>query len=386
MTPPARLAAAIELVDLIAAAARDDGAAADTIIARWFSTRRYAGSKDRRAVRELVYRVIRRFGEPVVAREAFAALADEDPALAQAFDGSGYGPPPLQPDERRETVGAVSSWLSASIPQIEHAALLQRAPLDLRVNRLRTTRDDVIALLGGEPVAYVDDAIRFAEPFAAEATDAWAQGLFEVQDAGSQLVARAAHAEPGMTVVDLCAGGGGKTLALGNAMIGEGRLIACDTDRMRLSKLTPRVQRAGAKVEIRLLDPKRESEMLADLNGQADVVLVDAPCSGTGTLRRNPEVRWRLQPARLDRLVALQGHVLNLAAPLVRSGGTLVYAVCSLLDREGSGAIDRFLAAHDGWVPEQPFEPGRVRGVGRILTPSYDSTDGFFVARLRKSC
>lgn len=388
MTPGARLQAAIELVDLIANAARNDGAAADTIVARWFATRRFAGSKDRRAIRDLVYRVIRRFGEPVVAREAFSTLADDDSELAAAFDGSPYGPPPLSPSERRETVGPMAGWLANAIPRIEHAALLERAPLDLRVNRLKTTRDAVQAMLGGIAVAGVDDALRFAEPFAVEASEAWADGLIEVQDAGSQLVALATQVVAGMTVVDLCAGGGGKTLALAAAMgTGEkGGLIACDTDRGRLSKLTPRAQRAGAEVEVRLLDPKRETEALADLVGQADAVLVDAPCSGTGTLRRHPEARWRLQPARLDRLVALQRHVLDLAAPLVRPGGVLVYAVCSLLDREGSGAVDRFLTAHVDWTAEMPFEQGRVRGAGRMLTPSHDATDGFFVARLRKPC
>lgn len=388
MTPGARLQAAIELVDLIADAARNDGAAADTIIARWFAARRYAGSKDRRAVRDLVYRVIRRFGEPVVAREAFATLADEDTEVAAAFDGSPYGPPALSPDDRRETVGPMAGWLAKAIPAIEHAALLERAPLDLRVNRLKTTRDAVQAMLGGVGVAGVDDALRFAEPFAVEASEASANGLIEVQDAGSQLIALAARPAPGMTVVDLCAGGGGKTLALAALMgsEGEGRLIACDTDRGRLSKLAPRAHRAGATVEVRLLNPKREAEALGDLTEQADVVLVDAPCSGTGTMRRNPEARWRLQPARLDRLVALQRHVLDLAAPLVRPGGVLVYAVCSLLDREGSGAIDRFLTAHPGWTADAPFDVGRVRGAGRILTPSHDATDGFFVARLRKPC
>jgi 16S rRNA (cytosine967-C5)-methyltransferase len=140
-----------------------------------------------------------------------------------------------------------------------------------------------------------------------------------------------------MLAVDLCAGAGGKSLALAADMGGpaDGRLIACDTDRGRLSRLPQRANRAGAAVEIRLLNPGREGEALADLAGAADLVLVDAPCSGTGTWRRNPEARWRLSPERLARLTALQAHILALAAPLVRPGGHLVYAVCSLLPEEG---------------------------------------------------
>ena len=388
MTPAARVQTAIELLDQIILAAGTNGAAADTIVARGFAARRYAGSKDRAAVRDLIYRAIRAFGEPPVsARSAFARLADDDAALAAAFDGSSYGPAILSPDEARAEMVAMPVWLSTQIDPSEHAALLDRAPLDLRANRLRTARDDLQARWpDGQPIAGLDDALRFETPFQVEKDAAWIDGLVEVQDAGSQWIVAACRAASHATVVDLCAGGGGKTLALAAVMGSESKVIACDTDRTRLSRLGPRAERAGAQVEIRLLDGKHEGEQLGDLTGRADVVLVDAPCSGIGTLRRNPEARWRLHPARLDKQIAAQIHVLDLAAPLVRPGGALVYAVCSLITREGAGQIDRFLARNPGWRAEMPFDRGRPAGHGRILTPAHDGTDGFFVARLISPC
>lgn len=366
MTPPARVQAAIEIVDAILASE----ASADTLIAEWFRTRRYVGAKDRRAIRELVYAAIRAFGErPANGRAALAAIVE--PAL---FDGSVYGPAVLSPGELQATPGAMPAWLGGLIPAEEHAALLERAPLDLRLNALKASRDDMLSELGA--VAIGRHGIRIDPPTALAS-----EGRFEVQDYGSQLVAEACRAAPGMTVVDLCAGGGGKTLALAADMANEGRLIACDVDRTRLGRLGPRAARAGAKVEARLLDGGRERQGVADLAGQADVVLVDAPCSGSGTLRRNPEARWRLTPERLERLIALQRHVLTLAMPLVRPGGALVYAVCSLIDAEGAEQVANF-----GWRAEQPFAEGRARGLGRILTPAHDATDGFFVARLRRPC
>ena len=184
-------------------------------------------------------------------------------------------------------------------------------------------------------------------------------------------------------MVDLCAGAGGKALALAAAHP-SARIIACDTNKPRLMKLAPRAERAGATIEMRLLDQPREAEALADLQGQADLVLVDAPCSGSGTWRRNPEGRWRLTADRLDRLAALQERVLDLAAPLVRPGGTLVYAVCSLLSREGRTQGDAFLSRHSGFAPQDiTMDVGRLDGVGRLLTPGHDGTDGFFIARFR---
>ncbi|MBS0285285.1 MAG: RsmB/NOP family class I SAM-dependent RNA methyltransferase, partial [Proteobacteria bacterium] len=187
---------------------------------------------------------------------------------------------------------------------------------------------------------------------------------------------------------DLCAGAGGKTLALAAAMRNEGRIVAADTDRARLSRLSPRAMRAGVTIaETLLLDPGRELAALEGLRRAADVVLIDAPCSGTGTWRRNPEARWRLTPARLARLLETQRRLLDIGAELTRPGGALVHIVCSLLDEEGAGQIEDFLARHPGWSAETPALPlGRAHGAGFRLTPAHDGTDGFFVARLIAPC
>jgi 16S rRNA (cytosine967-C5)-methyltransferase len=391
MTPAARVQAAIELLDQIIAAARDAGAAADTLIARYFAARRYAGSKDRRAVRDLVYAAIRRAGErPVSGRAAMVGLAGNEPGLAALFDGSTHAPAPIDPADPATPAGIAPAWLSpklmASIGREGLPALLERAPLDLRVNRLRGDRPQAMALLPeAVPTPHAADGLRLPEGFRVEASEAWVSGLVEVQDEGSQLIVRACAVRPGMTVVDLCAGAGGKTLALAADMANAGRLIASDSDAGRLGRLAPRADRAGATiVERRLLDPGREAGAFADLARAADVVLVDAPCSGTGTWRRNPESRWRLTPDRLARLTALQARLFDLAAGLVRPGGILVYAVCSLLAEEGERQATGFLARHSGWVAEPDGLPaGRPLEAGRLLTPARDGTDGFFIARLR---
>jgi len=394
MTPAARVQAATELLDRIIAAARESGAAADTLIARYFAERRYAGSKDRRAVRELVYAAIRRAGEvPVNGRAAMVGLARDDEATAAAFDGSAHGPAPIASDEPVAKAGTAPAWIgkrfkASDIDPAEAAALVARAPLDIRANRLRGADPDTLfADLNPERITGLPDALRLPSGTAIEATEAFRAGLVEVQDAGSQMVTLAARAEPGMAVIDLCAGAGGKTLALAAAMDNRGAILATDTDRGRLSRLAPRAERAGVTVvETRLLDPNREDAALADWTGRADIVLIDAPCSGTGTWRRNPEARWRLTPARIERLAATQRRLLDVAAPLVKPGGALVYIVCSLLDGEGVGQAARFLADHPGWTAEQPMPFGRERGAGRRLTPLHDATDGFFVARLIRPC
>jgi 16S rRNA (cytosine967-C5)-methyltransferase len=394
MTPAGRAAAAIGLLDAIIEAARGGGAAADTLIARYFATRRYAGSKDRRAVRELVYAAIRAAGErPSSGRAALLLVADDDPALAAAFDGVGHGPAPIAAGEPRAVAGVAPVWLEEALVAsgLERAALpalVDRAPLDLRVNRARTTREAVLADLPGEPTPHAPDGIRVAAGTNVDGLPAWREGLVEVQDEGSQIVGLALSVEPGMRIVDLCAGAGGKTLALAARMGGEGALLACDTDRARLSRLRPRAERAGVTiVETRLLDPGAEAAALTDWRETADGVLVDAPCSGTGTWRRNPEARWRLSPERLARVAATQAQVLDVAAGLVKPGGALVYIVCSLLDAEGTDQVEAFLARHEGWRVEVPVLPaGRAHGRGVRLDPASDGTDGFFVARLVAPC
>jgi 16S rRNA (cytosine967-C5)-methyltransferase len=342
-------------------------------------------------VRELVFRAVRRAGEaPASGRAAMLGLADEDPTIAALFDGTPHGPAAIEEGEAPAPAGLLPGWIAARLDPLvadaELPALLERAPLDLRVNGLKAARDPAL-VPGSAATPFSPVGLRLTEAINVEATEAWRNGLVEVQDEGSQLVALACEARPGLTVVDLCAGAGGKALALAAGMANAGRIVACDTDRARLSRMAPRLARAGAaNVEARLLDPMREAEALADLAGAADLVLVDAPCSGSGTWRRNPEARWRLTPDRLERLAALQSRLLDLAAALVAPGGALVYAVCSLLAAEGREQAAAF-SARSSLVEAPPLIlAGRAAGPGLLLTPGHDGTDGFFVARWRRPC
>jgi 16S rRNA (cytosine967-C5)-methyltransferase len=215
---------------------------------------------------------------------------------------------------------------------------------------------------------------------------AYEHGLIEVQDEGSQLVALACAPKAGELAIDLCAGAGGKSLAL--AAIAPGaRILATDTNRARRSRLPARAERAQARIETQLLNAPHELAELAAWRAAADLVLIDAPCSGSGTWRRNPEGRWRLTPARLERVIGVQRRLLDIGTELVKPGGRMVYAVCSLLSREGAAQISGFLERHSSWISEETaMNAGRCDGAGRLLTPGVDGTDGFFVARLRRSC
>ncbi len=393
MTPAARVQTAIELLDGIIASAKAKGPPADRILADWFKNNRFAGSKDRRAIRELVYGAVRACGPvPESGRAAMLRYAETDPSILQLFDGSHYGPSKLIEDEQHAGGGVAPQWLedrlhASAIDGGDAAALLGRAPLDLRVNTLKANRRTLVLPDAAEDTA-APHGLRLATGTNVEQWDAYRSGLIEIQDTGSQLACLAVGAVPGETIVDLCAGGGGKTLALAAAMEDCGRLVASDTDRGRLSRLGPRAQRAGATiVETRLLDPGREQEAMSDLAGAADAVIIDAPCSGTGTWRRNPEARWRLDPAELDRLTSLQARLLDLGAALVKPGGRLIYVVCSLLDEEGAGQFAGFLdrSAHfETAAIDVPL--GNPRGSGLRLLPSRDGTDGFFIARADRSC
>ena len=370
MTPAARVQAAIEMLELVIEAAREGGAAADVIVQRYFRSRRYAGSKDRRAVRDLVFDTIRAIGErPESGR---AAILGAKPELEEWFGTGGHAPEPIAPAEGRAETSLAPNWLLAKLGKRADPALLSRAGIDLRVNTLRAERPQMLHL--GQPIADLPNGIAGA-PEDIAARPEYEDGRVEIQDAGSQRIVQMCGAAPGMTVVDLCAGAGGKTLALAADMAAEGRLIAADTDRMRLGALRPRAERAGATmIESRLLDPQREMEALTDLAGAADVVLVDAPCSGTGTWRRNPEARWRLTPERLQRLTRIQAQLITLGASLVRPGGSLVYAVCSLLPDEGDHIVSGF------------GDPQMRLTDTRLLTPQKDGSDGFFIARFERAC
>jgi 16S rRNA (cytosine967-C5)-methyltransferase len=391
MTPAARLQAAIEILDLVIKSAIDDGPPADASVTRSFKTRRYAGSKDRRAVRELVFRAIRRTAErPESGRALLFGLAEDDAELRPLF-GEARGPEPLQDGERSSARGFVPAWLAAELSPLvgeaEWPALLDRAPLDLRVNVARTARETMLeAFRGAEPTPLSPWGIRLPNDSRVDESEPYREGLVEVQDEGSQLIALACQPAAARHILDLCAGAGGKALALGAAAPGAS-ILASDSNRARLSKLLPRAERAGAKIEARLLDPPHELQQLDDWRGKADIVLVDAPCSGSGTWRRNPEARWRLTPDRLQRLAQVQARLLDIAAEVVRPGGALVYAVCSMLAREGAGQVESFLGSHSAWEAQDILEGvGRLDGSGRLLTPAHDATDGFFIARLLKPC
>ncbi|MBD2841632.1 RsmB/NOP family class I SAM-dependent RNA methyltransferase [Erythrobacter rubeus] len=392
MTPSARVQAAIEVLDEVIEGARAEGAPADRLIAKYFKQRRYAGSKDRRAVRELVYRAIRHCGEvPKSGRAAMLSLAQTDPALLALFDGEGHGPKPVCEGEPVAESGVAPVWLVERLAQsgVEGDAaqsMLGRAPLDVRVNALKADRDGIDLPEPGEPLA-APQALRFPSGTAVEQWPQYRDGQIEVQDHGSQLACLAARAMPGETVIDLCAGAGGKTLSLAAAMQNEGRLLASDTDRGRLSKLAPRAERAGAGIiETLLMNPNAELEALSDHLGSADLVLVDAPCSGTGTWRRKPEAKWRLTPERLQKYTEIQDRLLDIAAKLTKPGGRIAFITCSLLDAEGTDRIAAFIADNPTWKAEQLELPvGEPRGNGTRLDPFHHGTDGFFVAILRSA-
>lgn len=392
MTPAARVQAAIEIVDGVIHAARTQGPPADRLIAQWFRDHRFAGSKDKRAIRELVYDAIRACGPvPSSGRAALLGLAEEQDALKALFDGSQYGPAAISADEPIADGGIAPEWLedrliASGVSQDEAQSLLSRAPLDTRINRLKAGADFGDFPEAGEPLEGLD-GWRFPTGTRVEEWPAYADGLIEIQDAGSQIACLAVGAAADDAVIDLCAGAGGKTLALAAAMGNTGTLIAADTDRRRLGQLGPRAERAGAVIaQTILLNPGQEAEALAEWAGKADHVLIDAPCSGTGTWRRNPEARWRLTPRELERLTAIQARLLNLGASLVKPGGHLTYVTCSLLDEEGKGQFAAFLDRSTGWRAATPDLPrGTPHGHGIRLTPHKDGTDGFFIARAAKA-
>jgi 16S rRNA (cytosine967-C5)-methyltransferase len=392
MTPGARLSAAIELLDAILA-----GAPAERELTRWARASRFAGSKDRAAVRDLVYDGLRRrrslgwHGGGDTGRAILLAQAAADGAdLGGLFTGEGFDPAPPTAAERAalaRDLGEAPEGVRLDYPDFLHdelaaslgpdfepvlRAMQARAPVDLRVNTLKTTADAATVVLARDGVQVArhplaPHALRVTgNPRQVAASRAYTSGMVELQDASSQVVAEVAAARPGMTVLDYCAGGGGKTLALAAAMQGRGRLLAWDANPRRMADLPERARRAGAEVRI-LADAE-----LAALRPVCDLVLVDAPCSGTGAWRRKPEGKWRLTPEGLAGFPPLQDAILGAAAAKVRPGGRLVYATCSLLARENEDRAAAFAAAHPDWRPEGE----------RRLSP-LDGGDGFFLAAFR---
>ncbi len=292
-------------------------------------------------------------------------------------------------------------------------SFLQTPPTSLRANTLKTTRDDLIASLASEGIrASVSqlspDGVVLAARANVHRTQAFKDGFFEVQDEGSQLVSRLAAVQPGMVVVDACAGAGGKTLHLAALMKGKGTIHAFDVATHRLDALRERAKRAGAhNIRVHALalprsparpgtrgdgrdverDVQAAQAALAKVTGNADVVLIDAPCTGTGVLRRNPDTAWSLTPADAARLVAEQARILDTYAPLVKNGGRLVYATCSLLEEENGGTITSFLERHPTFTRVRAREVLDAQGVGvgddvLALDPLRHGTDGFYACAL----
>ncbi|HYM32242.1 MAG TPA: RsmB/NOP family class I SAM-dependent RNA methyltransferase [Candidatus Cybelea sp.] len=429
MTPAARVALAVELLERIEA-----GGVADRETANFFRSRRFAGSKDRAAVSHQVYAVLRRRAElmwrlrganlPVDARRLvlaeLASTGDQDPAGVRAlFDGSRFGPAALDASEQAAipalqapmsgtpdwVQGAYPEWLDAALRErfggdviAEMHALTARAPVDLRVNRLKGTRDDALEALA---MSHIDATatplspvgVRLAGRAELAKQSVFTGGLVEPQDEGSQIVALLVAAKPKMQVVDLCAGAGGKTLALAAEMQNRGQIYACDIEERRLRRVEPRLQRAGVRnVQTHVLRDG-DDPLLTELVGKADRVLIDAPCSGIGTWRRQPDARWRLTPDDLTRDRHAQAALLDRAAPLLRPGGQLVYATCSLLPSENEDQVQRFLSrqpsfvlrpASEVWRETLQTEPPGDSPYLR-LTPLRHGTDGFFAAVLRQS-
>ena len=432
MTPAARLAAAAELLDQIAVSR----APAEAVLKNWGQAHRYAGSKDRRAIADRVYRALRNR-----ARLAWAAGEESGRALVlfslalldglgveeieALYTGAGYGPGPLSEAERGRLAaspGAPPAWVTAGLPAFAaedfqrrfgdewaaeaEALMAPRAPIDLRVNALKGDREGALEALRTEglapepsPLSAWGVRLSAEPPPNVQKLEAFRDGRVEIQDEGSQLAAWLARAQPGETVVDFCAGGGGKTLALAQDMAGEGRLVACDVEARRVEAIRPRLARAGLQADLRVLGP--EAAEVEDLREAADLVFVDAPCSGSGTWRRRPETAWRLTGEEVERLHALQVEILGRAARLVRPGGRLAYITCSVLGRENEDSAAAFAAAHPGFGPvsiaqaaasPDLTDAGRARlaelaGAGHTLqlTPRRTQTDGFFIALFQRT-
>jgi 16S rRNA (cytosine967-C5)-methyltransferase len=430
MTPSARLAAAIEVVAAIDAERRP---AADALKA-WGLAHRFAGSGDRAAIAGLAYDALRRRASSAFLLDAETPRAvvlgmlkrerglDVD-AIAKLADGSRFAPEPLSEGERARltsadlagapphVIGDYPEWLDAALAATfgderaeEGAALSSRAPLDLRVNTLKGEREHALKMLADlkpEPTRWSPWGLRVrlaadAKSPAVHAEPAFLKGQIEVQDEGSQLAALFSGAKPGEQVLDLCAGAGGKTLALAAMMGNKGQIFAADDDKRRLAPIRDRLKRSGAR-NVQVRTPKSIGGEIEDLKGHMDAVLIDAPCTGTGAWRRNPDAKWRMRPGALEQRLKEQAEVLDRAVPMLKPGGRIVYITCSVLEDENGAQVRAFLDRHPGFAPaaaaeitaplgERAFLFGKVARTtpeGVLMTPRATDTDGFFVAILR---
>ena len=428
MRPAARITAATEVLDDILTRHRP----ASEALADWGKAHRVAGSGDRSAIGNLVYDALRcrlstawAMGEDTARALAIGTAATSFGLTAEAVaalcDGSQHAPAPLTEAERvglARSLDDAPGHVRANVPEWlwptfvatfgeraidEGGAFSRRAPTDIRINTLKSTRERVAKALAGfapEPVPYAPNGLRIAPSSGPgrtpnlQAEAAYQAGWIEIQDAGSQIAAALAGAAPRLQVLDLCAGGGGKSLAMAAVMQNTGQIYAYDDDRLRLKPIYERLKRAGAH-NVQVLRA-RDTAALTALGSRFDVVLVDAPCSGTGVWRRRPEAKWRLRPQSIATRQAEQRHVLALAAPMVKAGGVLVYVTCSVLPAENTEQVELFLAGDRAFAPEpiadrwqlllksEPPASADGHKQSLLLTPASHGTDGFFIAVLRR--
>lgn len=426
MTPAARLQATLDLMHDVESVARP----ADAVVSAWFRARRQIGDADRGHISELLYALLRhharlgwwlaKHGREATPRSrllAWLALEGKTPdQIHVLFNGGKFAPAALTDQERAllvtlqgctiehpampdEVRGECPAWAVAplcrrfgdSFPR-EMAAMLTPAPLDLRVNPLKATREAMLRTLRGlglpaEATRLAPDGIRVAQRPSLAGLPMLKTGEAEIQNEGSQLVALLVGARPGERVVDFCAGAGGKTLAIAAQMANKGHVIACDISAGRLKRSAERFRQAGLhNIETRPLTSERDPWVKRHKGG-FDRVLVDAPCSGSGTWRRNPDARWR--GSGLETLLPLQASILASAARLVKPGGRLVYATCSMLPEENEAQVAAFLAAHPGFhvVPLRDVAPQLTESAHPdylSLTPARHDTDGFFAAIMQR--
>jgi len=435
MLPAARTEAAIYLLGKIT----DERRPADDIVRAWFQARRFVGSKDRRAIRERVYGVLRSINrldwhlgdtEKTARTRVLAAIVLEGGDAAANFDGSAHGPKPLDEHEQLlvEVLTAkhlddpampghvqveLPQWLADKLKPVyagtfmaEMMALNQPAPMDLRVALGRVSRDQAKKTLakGGiktEITPLSPLGLRLEAHTDIARTTAFRKGFVEVQDEGSQILSLLVGAKASMQVLDYCAGAGGKTLAIADRMslndgASKGKLVATDIEAKRLERMDKRLARAklSEKIERRVLDA--DDTWATDNAATFERVLVDAPCTGTGTWRRHPEQKKRLTEDRLAELNATQDEVLKSAALLVKPGGRLIYATCSLLREENEQRVEAFLESHPDFalLPIQTVWAETIKAVPcpemgedpyLRLTPHQHGTDGFFVAVMVRS-
>jgi 16S rRNA (cytosine967-C5)-methyltransferase len=427
MTPRARLAAAIEVLAEIDKWRRP----ASQALKDWGLSHRFAGSGDRAAIAGLVYDALRRrassahiMGEESARAVMLGMLRRERnlscDAIAALADGSRFAPSPLNALERARladgNLAGAPAWVAGDYPQwldaylerafcedraAEGAALASRAPLDLRVNTLKAERAaaaHALAHLEPVPTRWSPFGLRIrrgAEDKSPgiHAEPVFLKGMVEMQDEGSQLAALLAGAKPGEQVIDVCAGAGGKTLALAAMMENRGQIYATDMDKRRLAPIHARIARAGAR-NIQVRTPKGKEDALPDLEHRADLVLVDAPCTGTGAWRRNPDAKWRLRPGALALRLREQAQVLDRAAALLKPGGRIAYVTCSVLCEENGDQVCAFLERHPQFALLPPEMVTQTLGEcaaafaaaappspeGLLMTPRRTETDGFYVA------